>query len=310
MKRFVLIICVLIFTALSLTGCGKLNEALQTQTSETDISADVYYISENGSELAAEKTTIPDTSRKGQLKYLIEQLISPPDGKTSPLCDGTRLNSVTIKDDIAVVDFSKEFSSSDDLKQTLAPAAVAKTLCALDFISGVQILVEGKEAIGTDGKPLGIIREKDLVINKAEPTQTPKTTLILYFGDENAEYLVSEKRNVEIAGGDTVEKVIVNELLKGPTEGGHLNTIPHDAKLLSIETKNKVCFVNFSKEFVDKHSGGTSGERLTVYSIVNSLTELSTIDMVQFLIEGEKREEFIHMAFNEPIVRDKSIINQ
>lgn len=310
MKRCILLIHVLLLTCvLVLTGCSK-TEAPQAQTSESKISAGVYYISGSGSDLIAEKTEIPDTSRKGQLKYLIEQLISPPAGKTSPLCDGTKLNSVTIKDDVAVVDFSKEFSSKDDLKQTLAPAAVAKTLCTLDFISGVQILVDGKEAIGTDGKSLGIIRENDLVINKGEPTQAPKTTLVLYFSDENAEYLVPERRNVEIASGDTVEKVIVNELLKGPTEGGHFKTIPAEAKVLSIETKNNVCFVNFSKEFVDKHSGGSAGERLTVYSIVNSLTELGTIDMVQFLIEGEKREEFIHMAFNEPIVRDKSIIKQ
>ena len=208
MKRCILLIHVLLLTCvLVLTGCSR-TEAPQAQTSESKISAGVYYISGSGSDLIAEKTEIPDTSRKGQLKYLIEQLISPPAGKTSPLCDGTKLNSVTIKDDVAVVDFSKEFSNKDDLKQTLAPAAVAKTLCTLDFISGVQILVDGKEAIGTDGKPLGIIRENDLVINKGEPTQAPKTTLVLYFSDENAEYLVPERRNVEIASGDTVERLL------------------------------------------------------------------------------------------------------
>lgn len=129
MKRCILLIHVLLLTCvLVLTGCSK-TEAPQAQTSESKISAGVYYISGSGSDLIAEKTEIPDTSRKGQLKYLIDQLISPPAGKTSPLCDGTKLNSVTIKDDVAVVDFSKEFSNKDDLKQTLAPAAVAKTLC-------------------------------------------------------------------------------------------------------------------------------------------------------------------------------------
>lgn len=310
MKRCISAIEVLLLSVvLMLTGCGK-TEAPHTQTSESKVSASIYYISGNGSDLVAEKTEVPDTSRKGQLKYLVEQLINPPDGKTSPLCDGTKLNSVTMKDDVAVVDFSKEFSNKDDLKQTLAPAAVAKTLCSLDFVSGVQILVDGKEAVGADEKPLGVIRENDLVINKGEPTQAPKTTLVLYFSDETAEYLVPERRNVEIASGSTVEKVILDELLKGPTEGGHFKTIPQETKVLSVETKDNVCFVNFSKEFIDKHSGGSAGERLTVYSIVNSLTELGTIDMVQFLIEGEKREEFIHMTFNEPIVRDKSIIRQ
>lgn len=268
----------------------------------------VYYISESGTDLVAEPVTLPNTSRKGQVRYLIEQLITPPVGKVSPLNEGTTLNSVTIQDDIAVVDFSAEFSKKDDLKQTLAPVAVAKTLCSLDFISGVQILVDGQEAIGADGKPLGIIYESDLVINKGEPTQAPKTTLVLYFSDEYAEYLVPERRNIEIAGGDTIEKAVVTELIKGPTEGGYMRTIPPDTKLLSIETKNGVCFVNLSKEFVDKHTGGSTGERLTIYSIVNSLTELGTIEKVQFLIEGEKREEFIHMVLNEPLVRNRSMM--
>ncbi len=275
---------------------------------ETDSTIAVYYISESGADLVAEPVTLPNTSRKGQVRYLIEQLITPPAGKVSPLNDGTTLNGVTIQNDIAVVDFSKEFSKKDDLKQTLAPVAVAKTLCSLDFISGVQILVDGQEAVGADGKPLGIIYESDLIINKGEPTQAPKTTLVLYFSDEYAEYLVPERRNIEIAGGDTIEKSVVTELIKGPTEGGHVRTIPQDTKLLSIETKNGVCFVNLSKEFVDKHTGGSTGERLTIYSIVNSLTELGTIEKVQFLIEGEKREEFIHMVLNEPLVRNRSMM--
>ena len=95
MKRCILLIHVLLLTCvLVLTGCSR-TEAPQAQTSESKISAGVYYISGSGSDLIAEKTEIPDTSRKGQLKYLIEQLISPPAGKTSPLCDGTKLNSVT-----------------------------------------------------------------------------------------------------------------------------------------------------------------------------------------------------------------------
>ncbi len=310
MKRCISAVEMLLLSVvLLLAGCGNAGEP-QSQAGDSKISAAVYYINEGGSNLVSEETNLPDTSRKGQLKFLVEQLISPPAGKNSPLNSGTKLNSVSIQGDIAVVDFSKEFANKDDLKQTLAPAAVAKTLCSLKFISGVQILVDGSEAVGTDGKPLGTIRENDLVINKGEPTQAPKTTLVLYFGDENAEFLVPERRNVEIAGGDTVEKAIIDELLKGPTEGGHLKTIPQETKVLSIETKNNVCFVNFSKEFVTKHSGGTAAEQLTVYSIVNSLTELGTIDMVQFLIEGEKKEEFIHMVFNEPIVRNKSIIKQ
>lgn len=306
MKKYILAITLLMLSiAFVLSSCKG-----SPVSSPVEEGPFVYYIDENSQDLVAEKADVPNTTKKGQIKFLIEQLISPPDGKISPLNKGTKLNSVVIKDEIATVDFSIEFSKSDDLKTTLAPAAVAKTLCSLDFISGVHIFVDGIEAVGADGKALGIILESDLVFNKSEPTSAPKTAITLYFGDEDAEFLTPERRNIELSNTDTIEKVILDELLKGPSVGGNIKTIPSETKVLSIETKDKVCFVNLSKEFSDKHPGGTSAEKLTVYSIVNSLTELGTIDRVQFLIEGEKREEYIHMVFNEPIFPDKTLIKE
>ena len=49
---------------------------------------------------------------------------------------------------------------------------------------------------------------------------------------------------------------------------------------------------------------------MTVYSIVNSLTELPSVKKVQFLIEGEKREVYLHMAFDTPIERDEEMITK
>lgn len=311
MKRFLIVGTLFVLAAALILAGYKYVATNKTETDDALIQADVYYINAASSDLVAETVTVPNDTRKGQLKFLIEQLITPPAGKISPLNDGTKLNSVTIQADIAVVDFSKEFQNKDDLKNTLAPAAVAQTLCSLDFISGVHILVNGNEALGTDGKPLGVIRESDLVINQSgNPSVTPKTTLTLYFGDEDAEHLVPERRNVEIPAGDTLEKIVITELIKGPTQAGAMRTLPQETKLLSIETKDNVCFVNFSKDFLEKHSGGTAAEKLSVYSVVNSLTELGTIDRVQFLIEGEKREDFIHMSLNEPILRNRTIIHQ
>ena len=305
MKRFLSVSLVaLLSVIILLSGCTFMGG----RDASLDDTASIYYIEGNGSALVEAVVTLPDSSKKAQVKYLIEQLLNPPKGKLSPLCDGTELNSVTIKDEIAVVDFSDEFEDFDELRNALAPAAVAKTLCSLEFISGVSILVDGAEAMGSDGKPLGVIMESDVVgEGKAENT---KAKVVLYFANDMGDGLSSENREVEIAAAGTVEKAIVEELIKGPKNAGSIGIIPAETKVISVETKNNVCFVNLSKDFVNKYQGGTAGETLTVYSIVNSLTELGTIDSVQFLIEGEKREEFVHMVINEPIVRDASLIKK
>ena len=294
----------LLFICIFLTGCGK------TWTSG-DPQVCVYYLNETGAELVAEAADVPNSTHKRQIEYLIKQLIAPPAGKKSPLSDGTKLLSVTVTDEIAVVDFSKEFYNGKAIDKTLASVAVAKTLCSLDYITGVQILVEGEEALDSDGNPIGILRESDLVINQGStPSQTPDTSYKIYFSNEDSEFLVPERRSIETTASDTAEKIILSELMKGPKESGHFRTIPQEAKLLSIETKDGVCFVNFSKEFVEKHSGGTTEQQLTIYSIVNSLTELSTVERVQFLIEGEKKEEFHDMVLLEPMVPNKGLIKE
>ena len=75
-----------------------------------------------------------------------------------------------------------------------------------------------------------------------------------------------------------------------------------------METKEGICFVNLSKEFKTTHIGGTSAETMTIYSIVNTLGELDSVEKVQFLIEGQKEDEYIHFIFNEPFQPDPTLI--
>ena len=135
MKRYVKVsFLTLLSVIFILSGCGWFS----AQKGNTDVDACVYYIEENGTVLVETNVSLPSLTKEEKAEYLIDMLINAPDGKISPICDGTKLKSVTIKDEIATVDFSKEFSNYDDLKNILAPTAVAKTLCSLDFISGTS----------------------------------------------------------------------------------------------------------------------------------------------------------------------------
>ena len=301
-KRFYALFAVLLSFTFILSGCSGKSKA-----GSSDVDACVYYIEENGTTLVEMKVSLPDGTEEEKAANLIEKLLNPPKGKLSPLCAGTKLISVTIEDEIATVDFTKDFSNYDDPRYTLSTAALAKTLCTLDYISGVRILVEGSDALGADGTPIGVIMRED-ILDTAAPTDITQTDVVLYFANGMGEGLSVERRTVEYPASSAIEKAIVEELIKGPENDGNISIIPTDTKVLSVETKNGVCFVNLSKEFKDKYQGGTAGEVLTIYSIVNSLTELDTVSSVQLLIEGEKKDTFVHMAIAEPLARDKEII--
>ncbi|AGL00684.1 GerMN domain-containing protein [Desulfoscipio gibsoniae] len=141
----------------------------------------------------------------------------------------------------------------------------------------------------------------------AKPAQTEQK-VTLYFSDDQAMRLVPEKRTVT-KGDETLEEVILRELINGPKKDNLVQTIPEGTKLLSVSVVNGVAYVNFSKEFQTKHWGGSSGETMTLYSVVNSLAKLPGIEKVQFLLEGDKKESILNgnMDTTVPLVPDYSL---
>ncbi len=135
-----------------------------------------------------------------------------------------------------------------------------------------------------------------------------KETVTLYFSDDQAQCLKPEKREVVIKN-ESVEEVVVKELINGPVDPELRRTIPGEAKLLSVTVSGGVARVNFSQEFKTKHWGGSTGETLTLYSVVDTLAELPGITSVQFMLEGEKMDTLAgHFGTENPIKPDWTLV--
>ncbi|MEW6522941.1 MAG: GerMN domain-containing protein [Bacillota bacterium] len=132
-----------------------------------------------------------------------------------------------------------------------------------------------------------------------------KEQVTLYFAGPDADKVMPEVREVVVEG--TLAETIVNELINGPTVAGLGRTIPAEARLLELTIEDKVAYVNFSRELQTKHWGGSTGDIMTIYSVVTSLTAWEDIESVQFLLEGKKEEAiFGHLATDRPIKPDPS----
>lgn len=145
---------------------------------------------------------------------------------------------------------------------------------------------------------------------ESAPSAGDKVALTLYFPDSQAEHLVREVR--EVTKGDTgLPDLVIKELVKGPTALGLGGSIPKEAQLVSpVKIEDGVAYVDFNKEFQSKHWGGSTGEIMTIYSIVNSLTELEGIKSVVFLIEGKPLDSLAgHMDLTGPVERNEDLIS-
>jgi germination protein M len=138
----------------------------------------------------------------------------------------------------------------------------------------------------------------------------PKTkTVNVYFSDANSEYLVPEQR--EVFDSTTATENTLEELVKGPKEEGHLATIPEGTEIKGVTVSGEVVAVNFSRAFVDNHPGGSASELMTVYSVVDTVTEVAGVDRVRFLVEGQALESLAgHLDLTQPIERDDSLIKR
>ncbi len=128
----------------------------------------------------------------------------------------------------------------------------------------------------------------------------------LYFPDNNVDKLHLELREL-LVSNDGTARAAVEGLIEGPLSN-LAPSIPEGTQLLDISILNGVCTVDFSQAFVDNHISGSSNDLMTVYSIVNTLTEFDSIDRVQFLIEGKTGATFGNIVFNEALVRRQDLI--
>lgn len=139
----------------------------------------------------------------------------------------------------------------------------------------------------------------------------------LYFANEDNTKLMLEVRYIPISetkqSTSHLASVIVRELIKGPSKDmGYVATIPAGTQLRTpVSISARIATVDLSGEFKSKHPGGKDAEKMTIYSIVNSLTELTDIQKVKFKIAGKTRKEYMgSFQFDMPFPRTASLINK
>mgnify|MGYP002243832114 CR=1 FL=1 len=88
------------------------------------------------------------------------------------------------------------------------------------------------------------------------------------------------------------EKLIVEKLMKGPETSAAKATINPDTNLLSVTTKDGICYVNFDKTFLK----GAYDVKPQVRLFSGQFTDTGTgVGKVQISINGENHVKYMQM---------------
>jgi spore germination protein GerM len=171
------------------------------------------------------------------------------------------------------------------------------------ILIGIGLILLFHQQIFRSIKPLS--ERRGILVERKE--------VLIYFSDSEGEYLIGEKREI-LKKNEVKEeaKETIIELIKGP-KGKLIPTLPPRTKLLDLQINDAgLAKVNFSPALSKDHPGGSSGEMMTVYSIVNSLSlNFPQIKRVQILIDGKPVETITgHLSLKQPISPKPDLIKR
>ena len=279
MKKLRLFLLLFIF-AMLLGGCRQ-EEVIENGTV-------IYYLNKDATSLVPVTHEITGDSPEIRVEEILAKLEEQPESvdlrRTIP--ENIKINSYTLERKQLYLDFNAEYLNLDKATEVLIRSAIVKTMVQVEEVSFVGIRIMGEALKDSKGSSIGLMNENTFLDNMgSEEHATKIVNLKLYFANKTGDKLKSQSTVIEYNANVALEKVVVEQLIAGPTEKGYYPTIPKDTKLMSITTKDNVCYVNLDTGFTAQ--GYDVLGSVTIYSIANSLAELPGISGVQILVNGE-----------------------
>lgn len=303
------VMCLVVILAVSvcLGGCAA------SRTAREEGSVSVYYLNKDRSSIVA-ASYIPDASlleedHAGDLvQDLLAQMTTPADAaeQIAAINDHSVIDW-EITEDTLTLQMSVDYRKLGQTEEILVRAALVNTLCGAHGVDRVALEVDGEPLRDRDGDLVGAQSGDDFIFSSdSELRSYEQVQLHLYFANERGTGLVSTYRTVVYNSNIAPERLVTEEVIKGPNTDVVYPTINPQTRILSVTTRDEICYVNLDRSFLSDPYDVTS--RVAIYSLVNSLTELTSVSAVQIRIEGESKESLMDTSLQDAFQRDLSLV--
>lgn len=276
-RKITALVMALVLGAVAFSGCGK---------KETESKYKIYYINEEQGEVLAESFVPSEETTQTMLEEMTEKLNKKNAEGHTLLPENIEIQSCVDDDGMIRVDFNQEYHDLNPVDEVLLRASIVKDYVQIPNIYLVTITAEGTPIVDSQGQEIGAMSLDSFLENTGKEIMAYQyKELNLYFTNEEGNQLVPEARQVYYNGNTPIEKVIVEQLLRGPGESGHYATLPSDTRIVGVSVADGIAYVNLGKQFVDEALPVDA--QIPIYSIVNSLIDAGNVSQVQISINGD-----------------------
>lgn len=134
------------------------------------------------------------------------------------------------------------------------------------------------------------------------------TKVTIYLKDQEKNCLVPVTREIPKVTG--IARATLEALFESKEEGNLRSPLPVATKVKDLNIKpDGTCVVDLNLDATKLPEDDPKEEALAVYSIVNTLTEFSTVQKVQIIVEGQVNKTFSgHIPVDLPLMRNLSYV--
>lgn len=281
-KSRMLSVCLLVALTLSsvFTGCGDEKE-------ESGYYID--YLNKEKSRIVAVEYEPEAQDTDGLIAEFLTVLSQDAESVEyrKPIPNDVEITKYSLDGAMLTFHFNADYRKMSAVEEVLCRAAIVRTMTQIDGVDCVSFYVGDAPLTDEKGNLVGSMTADSFVENPGEQINSiQNTTLTLYFSNEAGDGLVKEVReDVYYSSNISLEKLIMEQLLEGTGIDGAKSAIPTGTKLMTVSVVDGVCYVSLDETF--KNQDYKVNEAIVIYSIVNSLSELSTISKVQISINGD-----------------------
>ena len=296
----VLIVCMVALMA----GCGR-KEAVDPDSFK------LFYVNNSETGIVAVNYDIasPIEDTDAVIRELIGQLGTMPERLQyeAPLTGEVTLLGYSLNDKVLTLNFDIKYADIGRTVEILDRAAIVRTFTQLDEIEYVSFQVEGTPLSDHYGNIIGNMSADTFIFNVGNEINTyERVELKLYFANETGDKLVPVYRSVVYNSNISMERLAVEQIITGPKTDICYPTISKDTKINSVNVKDGVCYVDFDSSFLTEPYNVTA--EVAIYSLVNSIVELTNVNKVAFSVNGEANFTFMDFSISGPYERNLDLM--
>ncbi|MCD8222288.1 MAG: GerMN domain-containing protein [Clostridiales bacterium] len=301
---------VLFMAFLLLPGCGKLM-GQRDSAQEGEQIYQIYYLNSSGTRMTAQEYRTQTEIGEALIQELMEQFLNVPQDVDCQTALSGKAEYLGYKqeDSVLYLYFDNNYTSMKADREILCRAALVRTLTQIPGVEFINIYAGEQPLMDRSGMPVGMLAAGDFIDSISDVNAYEETELTLYFADETGEKLIPEKRQVVYNISNSLERVVVEQLISGPQAQGLKPVLEPQTELLNISVNENICYINFGSSFLNNALEVTA--ELPIYAIVNSLSELSSVNRIQITVNGEQNVMFREtVSLNDLFERNLDYLQQ